>query len=928
MNRVIARCFSRRRFLALCAAGGFSASKCWPYGQQSSGAAAARDILRAKISEILILPHCHADFAYGHPRDWHEKRYNLVLNEALDLLRADSSFRYMFDAYWDFLEPFLRLSPGRIADTKRYMRENKIGIHGGQLANAKPDQVGGELYIRNLGWGKKRYKELFPEKNIVVGSTFDNCYGYLQIPQILRLAGYKYWWFSRVHDPFKGGGEMWKDGIPREFIFKGLDGTEVIASRVGYGGLMSDIVPPAVTSWDEKVDYFWNRQYSPGNAIKDIVDQCKAGVIAVPQGSDDARPLRRRTPTISYGRYDVLADSAETYLGIQEFLKEWQEKEQITLRFATPEEYFAKVEASRSKLPVVGKEIVKWADQGDPGNGLLGSKDFQWWWGRAERKLLSLEKTNAFLRLAGMEPVVAGKAIDDLWFDLCSTTGHAKWCVFSADFDREFAKIGKVHDQAQAALHRTLTAISRRVPVGENAAIPLVVFNLSSWERTDKVEVTVDLPRGTTASVEVTDGVGRVPSEAEFVSRRSDGSIERVNLAFMATIPPLGYKVHYLKPAPGTLSHPVEVPLTQAFAFENEWYKATVSPNGRLLFLLEKSSKTLLIDGSGAVGIYFNLPEPRTSPAFSERSGQRIEPVHDLAFVRQGPTRTEIAAAGAVRIKGVEDRLTERISFYRDSPLIDWNFEVTTHGGYGGAYVVDVPLALGDAFPATVTADTPFGVEDKSAVDVFWCRHWVDVSCGKAGVTVINEPGRGKYAIVRDAANRGVILRHPTLPCVDMSSSTLYKERSPAWTGGGTHQFKLTLYPHASGWKEARVWQRGQAAADPFVAIPAAPRESTRRVSGSLPQQHGFLDVTPANLVLSALGADQDHLYLRFYETSGAPSHFKVQLDKKFGNAWETNFFDQRLNDAGAVRIVPSGNGCAIEGSPRPWEIVNLCIKR
>lgn len=897
-------------------------------GDSASIAAEARNAFETRISEILILPHCHADFAYGHPREWHEKRYNLALNEALDLMKTDPSFRYMFDSYWDFLHPFLELSPTRVRELRKRVRENRIGIHGGQLANAKPDHIGGELYIRNLILGKRIFKELFPGKEIEVASTFDNCYGYTQIPQLIKLAGYRYWWFSRVHDPFKAGVEMWKDGIPREFIFKGLDGTEVIASRVGYSGLNSDIVPAAMTAWDDKVAYFWTRQYAPGNIIKDLIDQSRAGILAIPQGTDDSRPLRRRTTSISYGHYDVLADPGETYMGIQKFLKEWQKRERVPMRFATPEEYFSKVAAGRSRLPVVGAGILKWADRGDPGNGLLGSKDFQWWWGRSEATLLSLEKADALLRLAGGSPVLSGKALDELWFDLASTTGHAHWCVFSGDFEREFARITGVQRRADACLHRALTALARLAPSDKAKGIPLAVFNLSNWERTDQAEIAIDLPPRLMRNADLTDGTKRLSCESEVVRRHRDGSIARIHLAFTTRIPALSYKMHYLRSARQAPAQPATVPLTRSFTFTNQWYTAAISPHGRWQSLVEKSSNTALIKGTGADHLYFNLPRERTFPVYFELSGQRIDPVYESGFIREGPTKAEVILEMAVRIRGKEDRLVERITFYGDSPAIDLDISITTHGGYGGAYLIDLPLALAAAAPTRVAADTPFGVEDKTGVDTFWARHWVDVSNGEAGLAVINEPGRGKYRLVGDTAHRGVLLRHPLLPCIDTGSSKLYRDRSPAWSGSGTHAFKLRLYPHASDWRDAKVWRIGQAAANPFAVVQAEPEASKSSASHSRSEQDRLVDIGPANIVLSAARSDSNHLYLRFYETTGARSRFKINLNKRFKTAWKTDLLDHKLHASTPVRIVPSGSGCTIEGAVRPWEIVSLAVQR
>ena len=78
---------------------------------------------------------------------------------------------------------------------------------------------GGETFIRQIHYGKGYYREQ-------LGVDVTNCWlidtfgHHAQLPQLLRLAGYKSFWFSR--------------GVPSrqhpsEFLWQGIDGTQIPA---------------------------------------------------------------------------------------------------------------------------------------------------------------------------------------------------------------------------------------------------------------------------------------------------------------------------------------------------------------------------------------------------------------------------------------------------------------------------------------------------------------------------------------------------------------------------------------------------------------------------------------------------------------------------------------------------------------------------
>ena len=86
-----------------------------------------------------------------------------------------------------------------------------------------------EAVIRNLVLGRRHFETTFPGVNLEVAVFNDIHPGYSQIPQLLRKAGYR---FYRITRPVEA---LDRKGYKREFIWEGLDGSEILFSYGPYG---------------------------------------------------------------------------------------------------------------------------------------------------------------------------------------------------------------------------------------------------------------------------------------------------------------------------------------------------------------------------------------------------------------------------------------------------------------------------------------------------------------------------------------------------------------------------------------------------------------------------------------------------------------------------------------------------------------------
>ncbi len=114
-----------------------------------------------------------------------------------------------------------------------------------------------------------------------------------------------------------------------------------------------------------------------------------------------------------------------------------------------------------------------------------------------------------------------------------------------------------------------------------------------------------------------------------------------------------------------------------------------------------------------------------------------------------------------------------------------------------------------------------------------------------------------------------------------------------------THVFTYALYPHAGDWRAAGTVRAGFEFNNPLIT-----RQATTH-SGALPEQHSFLSVNNANVILSALKlggnpqadfravADERPVIARFYESEGLPTKTTLELPENIKEAAETDLLER-----------------------------------
>ncbi len=372
-----------------------------------------RDWLRGKTIHLTF--YCHSDWQWTCSRDWHRDRYTITMQEALDLLERTADFSMVIDTPNEFFDVIREKIPERLDEIKARVKEGRIGIAPCGIANGRPTQIGDETFVRNLALGKEYFRRLFPEADLSVFHSVDISIGHAQMPQVLRLAGFANYRAWRPEGPLDA------KGVPRQFRWRGLDGSEVVVVRRTYGGLAGGgLLPQEGEDWDvaaaRMIEHLvgdqFNERLQPTDHLISYV------------GMDDARPFR-----IGHGD--------EPY-DLTDFLATWRQREEASIVFDTPAQLFAAVRAQQDRLPVVEGVIDPCECHYNMG---WGGVNGMWWLRRqTDASLCGAETWCALASQYG--ETYPEEELQRLWRDHLTYQPHAAAAPVAGSFDLPAARRG------------------------------------------------------------------------------------------------------------------------------------------------------------------------------------------------------------------------------------------------------------------------------------------------------------------------------------------------------------------------------------------------------------------------------------------------------------------------------------------------------
>ncbi|MHB0956924.1 MAG: alpha-mannosidase [Pirellulaceae bacterium] len=846
------------------------------------GAAAAEPATPASTTDreiFFFIPHTHWEGAVFKTRAEYLDMGLPNILRALALLKAYPDYRFVLDQVC-YVQPFLERYPEEAAFFREMVKEGRLEIVGGTHVMPDVNMPGGESFVRQVLYGKGYFRQQLGVE-VTVGWQLDAFGHHPQMPQLLTLGGYKSLWTQRgLPDPH----------TPSEFLWEGIDGTQIPTFWLPQSYALTYGSPAEMPAFS---DFFQQRfaaiaPYSRGRG--------RAGLA----GADVCEP-EVHVPAL-----------------VEQFNR--QSEAPFELRIAVPTDFEALV-AQRSDRPIVR------GDFNPIFQGTYSSRiELKQRTRELERLLTTAEKLGVLLHWLD-EPVddqLIWRAWEPMLFnhahDLMSgvMTDHVyEDTLRGYDFSQRLAE-----DAVQARLRIASAAIDTR---GEG--IPVVVWNMLGWPRTDVVVAQVGLSDAGITDLEVVGPDGQAVAVQMLREVRSrHGGLLQAEVAFVAhDVPALGYAVYRAlpvrTPATSTASLQEEPVLENAF-YRLEFDAAT----GAMTSLSAKSPQWNVLEGPGNVVVreedrgdlwelYHNLqagfvtnktphavPQPGAAVFSSDQSGA-------AGTVHRGPVFSEFAVAHPF---GGENRFATRVRLYAGLKRIDIRTQVLNNEK-SVRYRALFPTSIRDG---AAYHEIPFGAIERPAGIELPSQNWVDYGNAERGMAVLNRglPGNN----TADGTMMLSLARSTRIQAYGYGGG--YEPGMSSDTGfalGQEFTFDYALVPHAGTWREAGVYRDGLEFNHPLLAHTAAVH------AGELPGLWGFVEITPHNVVLSALKpGPEGTAVLRVYEATGSPTRASIQLSALVASAEEVNL----MEDSGP-RLTLTDNSLQLDLRPFEIKTVKLWLK-
>lgn len=869
--------------------------------------------------EGYIVSHTHWD------REWYltfqEYRMRLlkVIDKAIRLLTNNPKFKsFMLDGQVSVIEDYLEINKDR-EDIIRHLVSRKKLIIGPWYTQMDEALVSGESIIRNLLIG---HRISLKYGSVMKVGYLPDTFGHTpQLPQILLGFGIDSFVFMRG----MGDEEKWLD---TEFLWESPDGSRIFTVHLRKGYCNSNMLglKNSYSSFIHKTPDGWFTVFLDIYDFEPIPDFEEA-YKRIKSLSDE---LYKLTPS----RTLLLMNGCD-HMPPQEYITEIIEyinkrHPEFVLRHTTLEDYIRIIKERARDLKLFKGEL-RGARSHPLLVGVLSSRIYL-------KKLnyraqLLLEKyaeplsTVAFIKYKLPYPK---ELLWKAWKLVLENQAHDS--IYGSGIDPLHQENEtRFYEAIETASNVAIEALKKISSIDKDGEY-VVVFNPSSWRRTDFVRFIVDKD------------IGLVDLENDKKIRVTKiGNVrywsDRYDVGFIADgIPPLGYKVY--KIVEGVTMDKLEV--SSHMFIENEYYRIEVNPErgGELKITDKVSNKVfegfnVFVD-EGDAGDEYNYSPPREKDvkilSTSFKANVKVLRSEDLS-VLEIDTIMKLPAYmnGQKRSSEIVDVLVKtRVYLYKGSKRIDFE-TIVDNKAKDHRFRVRFPTGLKTD---KSYADYHFYVIERSIKPVSsgedWVEkpptthpqhYWVGVSDGKFSIILANK-GLPEYE-VRDEDGAAIYL-------------TLF--RSVGWLSRGdliTRKgnagpqiptpdaqclrkmfFEYSLIFHNYDWLKSRAYKDARNFAEPLFVFR----------SKGMPEKvtESFVNVSPDDLILTAFkkAEDNDWIVLRFYNISNREVNGRVTLGFDFKEAWRAN-----LNEEPIYRLETDKKSRSIELVVRAHEIVTLTFK-
>jgi len=872
-----------------------------------------------------VVSHTHWDREWYMPFQHYRMRLVELTDMLLDLLERSPDFKYWtFDGQTVVLEDYLAIRPENRERLVRLISEGRILI--GPWYD-QPDEflVSGENLIRNLLLGKKMCDEF--GGRMTVGYVPDEFGHISQLPQILLGFGVD----SAVF--FRG---ITQDQVDAEFLWKGADGSEVLAVKLPDNNAYSNWfyrLRETLRYPDKAVD---PEQVTAD--VKALVDDCISERPTTDQllfmdGCDHVFP-QFKTP-------EIIAIANERL-------------DNVTIIHSTLPAFIQALRSAGPKLAAYSGEL-RWSNRDWKLQGLLAN---------TLSSRIHLKQANhacEILLEKYVEPLaswawVLGEDYPKSYIDLCwnyllKNSPHDSICGCSVDQVHKdmVYRYDQVKLIGERLLGKSLKAIADRIGSQSDdseKSVLLAVFNTLAVPRTDVLEAEVDLPGDwAIPGLRITDPDGHevpyalvgvehyhtmdpTPYDIPLGEHR-----QKARVVFLASdVPALGYKAYRVE----VLDKPNRAQpnmLLGPDTAENEYISLTVMSDGTFSLLDKETdavfTSCLIFEDGGDVGDGYNYVKPLCDKVVTSLGAKC-----SVSIAENNPVRvvfqidTELLLPCAIE--------PDRMSRSSETVACPVRTFVTVAAGVKRVDIKTIfdnnardhrlRVLFPTGLPARFShAESAFDVVQRQ-IATLDCSDWrepmprthpqksfVDLSGDGVGFTLINK-GLPEYEAVDDEA-RTIALTLLRATGSGVCGPKFQVEGQMI----GRHTFEYSIYPHAGNWYEGASYEEAHRFNVPLIV------GQTGIHDGALPLTASLLHIDGEGFVLSALkkAENSEALVMRGFNIGHAESAVTVAADF----ATFAELADLKEDTISTLDI--GSEGCiALKIKPKQIITCKLCFRR
>lgn len=809
---------------------------------------------------VFVIPHTHWEGAVFKTREEYLEIGLPHIVKALYLLKKYPNYRFVLDQMC-YVRPFLERYPAEVPAFREFLSQGRLQLAGGTDTMHDNNIPSGESIVRQYLFGKSYFREKLGY-DITTGWGLDTFGHNAQMPQILKLAGMKSYWFQRGVPGIQ---------TPSEFLWQGVDGTQIPAFwlPIGYGVLHD--VPASEPDFGRKMR----------------------------SAFDSLTPFTRGRERVMMAGADVWEPEEQVPLMIDKFNR--SANAPFTLRLALPSDFEAAV-ARRTGLPVIGGEL------NPVFQGIYSSRiEVKQAMRDMERLLTTAEKLSVLATALGAPS--SSDMIERAWEPVLFNQAHdlSSGVMVDKVYDDSMQRYQFARRLTEDVVRADSEFITAHVDTS-GQGVPIAVLNTLGWPRTDVAEVNVAFSDSGVQTFALFDSDGKaIPVQFLSVQRNEDGGIRQARIAFTArNVPSFGYAIYHAVPnAAGPPAAPVEVHRSMhedRGEIENEFYRASFNLwTGEMTSLVLNENKWEVLASPGNVvareydgGDFWEL--------YGTLNGGRLTAMKkEIAAPRAGYTQWSsefVGGSGATNSGPVfsEFRITHplgknqfatRVRMYTGLRRIDISTDLVNQEEFV-RYRVVFPTSI---HKGTLMEEIPFGAIERAERQELPAQNWIDYGDGSNGLALINRGLPGNNAA--DGKLMLSLMRSARLISYGFIGG--YEPGVGSDTGlgvGRKYTLDYALVPHTGDWRAAAPWRVGLEFNNPLIAQTVAPHR------GALPPRWGMLDISQDSIVTSALKPGHNgSVVLRVYEAAGKPAHgARVTFHTPIGQVQSANL----VEDAGA----------------------------